>query len=67
MKDKYKSHCPKCNSTALEIECSVVAKARYNAEKPKAYKPNLYNIDGWFTRTITCLKCGWGGSEDELN
>lgn len=67
MKEKYKSHCPKCNSTALEISCSVVAKARYNVERPKAYKPNFYDIDGWFTDKINCLKCGWEGSEDELD
>lgn len=33
----------------------------------KITKPDFYNIDGWFERKITCLKCGWEGSNDELN
>ena len=66
MKDKYKSHCPKCGSTALEIRCTCTAKARYNVDRPKAYKPNLYDIDGWFSESISCLKCKWEGTESEL-
>ena len=66
MKDRYKARCPRCNSTALEIGCTVSAKARYNVDSPRAYKIDYYNIDCWFTEHIKCLKCDWEGSEGEL-
>lgn len=52
--------CPKCKSTRIYQEVSVVAKRNVNTER--VYDVNKEYIDGDYTEYLYCDKCGY---EDE--
>lgn len=63
-----KLKCPRCGSTKLYNECSVIAKIKVNANKNGEYK--IYDIvpqtDNIFAPTY-CNDCGWCDSGFEEN
>ena len=64
-----RAKCPNCGSTSLYIPVSVMAKIRYNSynvDNERIYGVNKAHIDNIFVNGITCNKCGWFGSEQEL-
>lgn len=61
-----KKQCPNCGSTSLYTPVSVMAKINYNGNSKRVYGVNKSCIDNIFVNGITCKKCGWFGSEQEL-
>lgn len=61
-----KAKCPNCGSTSLYTPVSVMAKKSYNGNSKRIYGVDKSSIDNIFVNGITCNKCGWFGSEQEL-
>lgn len=66
MKKHQKLICPKCGSTAVWQEVSVVARAKLNATKMLPYFVETNRIDNQFEDACGCSKCGWEGTLDEI-
>lgn len=65
-----RAKCPNCGSTSLYIPVSVMAKIRYSSYSEgdeRIYGVNKTHTQDVFINRITCNKCGWFGSEQELN
>lgn len=64
-----RAKCPNCGSTSLYIPVSVMAKIRYSSYSEgdeRIYGVNKTHTEDVFINSITCNKCGWFGSEQEL-
>lgn len=59
--------CPECGSTSLYIPISIMAKISYNGDRNRVYGVDKAHTDNIFVDGITCRKCGWYGTEEELN